>query len=205
MPGRNINKIYLEHAFYHVYSRGINKQAIFLDDDDYAVFLNLFKRYLSDKPVRDNKGREYPWLYNDIELLAFCLMPNHFHALVYQIDAEATTKLFRAVTTTYGMYFNKKYHRIGPMFQSRFRASMITNDAYLDHISRYIHLNPKTYKGWPFSSLPYYLGKKSATWVKPGKILALFDNDAKIYQDFVADYESHKAMLAEFKDELANQ
>jgi putative transposase len=204
MPGKNLEKIYLEHSFYHVYNRGVNKQAVFLDNEDYAVFLNLFKRYLSDEPVNDNKGREYPWLHNDIELLAFCLMPNHFHALIYQIDPEAMTKLLKAITTTYSMYFNKKYKRLGPLFQNRFRAVLVMNDSYLDHISRYIHLNPKHYKEWPYSSLPFYLGNQSASWLQPKRVLGLFDNSPELYAEFVADYESHKAMLDELKAELAD-
>lgn len=195
--------MYLDHAYYHVYSRGVNKAAIFRDQDDYAVMLNLFKRYLSDKPIKDNKGREYPWLYNEVQLLAFCLMPNHIHALIYQAEPTAMTRLFKSVITAYGMYFNKKYKRVGPLFQSRFRASLITEDAYLMHISRYIHLNPENYKAWPYSSLPYYLGEQRATWVQPALILELFKNQ-KDYQKFVADYKDYKKMLDTTKQELAH-
>lgn len=202
VPGRNINKIYVADNYYHVYNRGVNKELIFRDGEDYSVFLNLFKRYLSKEPVHDDKGREYPWLYDDIELLAYCLMPNHFHALVYPHNSGAITLLFKYLTTTYGMYFNKKYNRVGPVFQSRFRAAMIINDAYLQHISRYIHLNHKDYKNWPFSSLPYYLGEQSAEWIQPQKILELFEENS--YTRFLADYEDYKATLDEVKKELAN-
>jgi len=202
MPGRNINKLYLEHSYYHIYSRGVNKQAIFCDKEDYAVMLNLFKRYLSSRPVKDNKGRDYPWLHNDIQLLAFCLMPNHIHALIYQTEVTAITRLFKSIMTTYSMYFNKKYTRVGPLFQSRFRAALITDDAYLIHISRYIHLNPQHYKDWPFSSLAYYLGKLTASWVQPDLILELFRN-SKDYEKFVADYRDYKKMLDATKQELA--
>ena len=120
MPGRNLEKIYVEDSYYHVYGRGHNKEVIFREKDDYAVFLNLLKRYLSNKPVQDKKNREYPWLQPEIDLLAFCLMPNHFHALIYQRTPDAMTKLFKSVITTYGMYLNKKYKLLGPVFQSRF-------------------------------------------------------------------------------------
>lgn len=203
MPGRNIDKTYLEDSFYHVYGRGHSKGVIYRDDEDYAVFLNLFKRYLSNEPVRDKKGREYPWLSNDIELLAFCLMPNHFHALIYQHKPHAITDLFKPLVTTYAMYFNKKYKLKGPVFQSRFKASLVTSDEYLLHISRYLHLNPKNYRAWPFSSLPYYLGRKTSEWCDPSRILSLFDN-VKDYERFVGDYEDHKKMLDEIKSELAN-
>src|SRR3990167_997407 len=102
MPGRNLEKIYVEDSYYHIYGRGHSRRLIFHDNDDYAVFLNLFKRYLSNSPIKDKQGREYPWFHNDVELLAFCLMPNHFHALIYQKPAEAMTNLFKPVITTYG-------------------------------------------------------------------------------------------------------
>ncbi|MGH7237985.1 MAG: transposase, partial [Candidatus Saccharimonadales bacterium] len=133
-----------------------------MDEGDYAVFLNLLKRYLDDRPARDSSGRPYDWLHDDLDLAAFCLMPNHFHLLIYQTKSEAMTRLLRGVATSYTTYFNKKHNRIGPLFQDRFKASMILRDDYLQHISRYIHLNPKNYKSWEFSSLPYYLGVKQA-------------------------------------------
>lgn len=101
------------------------------------------------------------------------------------------------------MYFNKKYKRVGPLFQGRFRASLITSDSYLQHISRYIHLNPSTYKNWPYSSLPYYLGLQTAEWCQPDRILDLF-RDRQEYENFVADHEAHKKQLDDIKHELAN-
>jgi putative transposase len=203
MPSRNSRKIYLTETFYHLYNRGVNKQRIFLDDGDYAVFLNLLKRYLDSRPAKDNKGREYPWLHNDVELLAFCVMPNHFHMLIYLKSEGAVHNLLKNVCGSYTIYFNKKYHRLGPLFQDRFKASMILRDNYLQHISRYIHLNPKNYESWEFSSLSYYLGTKQADWIQPARILELFSS-AEDYANFVADYESQKAILDELKQELAD-
>lgn len=203
MPSKNREKVYLPQTYYHIYNRGVNKRRIFADQDDYAVFLNLLKRYLDDQPTKDSKGREYDWLHNDIELLAFCLMPNHFHLFIYQEKPDAMTRLMRGVATAYTTYFNKKYHRIGPLFQDRFKASMVSRDDYLIHISRYIHLNPKTYKSWRFSSLPYYLGNKQAGWVRPDKVLESFSS-ARDYAQFLADYEDQKSILDELKTELAD-
>lgn len=202
MSSRNVIKDYVEDSFYHVYNRGVNKRKIFLDNDDYAVFLNLLKRYLDSEPVTDNKGREYEWLHKRIELLAFCLMPNHFHLLIYQHDKEAMTRLMRGTITSYTIYFNKKYRRTGPLFQDRFKASLITKDTYLLHISRYIHLNPHDYINWEFSSLLYYAGKKKAGWVNPDRIMEFFEGDN--YFAFIKDYEEQKLMLDELKHELAN-
>lgn len=202
MSSPNRVKIYAPESFYHIYNRGVNKRVIFKDDYDYSVFLNLLIRYLDDEPVKDNKGREYESLNGRLELLAFCLMPNHFHLLIYQHDPEAMTRLLRGIGTAYSTYFNKRHGRIGPLFHERFKASLIGKDQYLQHISRYIHLNPEDYRNWEFSSLPYYLGQKNAAWVKPSRILEMFDSGE--YPKFVRDYEAHKRMLDEIKSELAN-
>lgn len=202
MPSPNLEKIYLGESFYHIYNRGVNKQPVFLDSKDYAVFLNLLKRYLDLEPVKDKNGREYENLHQKLEVVAFCLMPTHFHLFIFQHTPDAMTRLLRGVATSYTGYFNKKYRRSGPLFTDRFKASMIDNDAYLIHISRYIHINPKGYRTYEWSSLPYYLDEKSADWVKPGRILELFKNK-KEYIDFVDDFEDHKKMLDNLKQELA--
>ncbi|OGL29598.1 hypothetical protein A3D14_01800 [Candidatus Saccharibacteria bacterium RIFCSPHIGHO2_02_FULL_47_12] len=202
MPSKHIEKIYLEDSYYHVFNRGVNKRTIFKDETDYAVFLSLLKRYLSPEPVKDRQGREYPSYFGKIKILAFCLMPNHFHLLVFQTERDAMTKLLKSVCVAYTMYFNKRYKRVGHLFQDRFKASRIYQDAYLEHISRYIHLNPDNYKEWEFSSLPYYLGSKEAAWVEPQPILDLFQGSS--YEKFLSDYSEHRNMLRELKHELAD-
>ncbi len=203
MPSRNRVKEYESGAFYHVYNRGVNKRRVFLDEEDYKVFLNLLKRYLDKTPTKDLKGREYEHLYDKVELLAFCLMPNHFHLVLYQTEQQAMTHLMRGVCTAYVNYFNKKYKRLGPLFQGVFKASRITSDAYVQHISRYVHLNPKDYRGWEYSSLPYYYASKKAYWVRPERILEMFDSLAE-YDRFLRDYEDQKRVMDELKYELAD-
>ena len=176
--------------------------AIFRDDADYIVFLNLLKRYLGDKPSKNPVGVTYPLYHSRIELLAFCLMSNHFRLLVYQHSEDSMKLLFKSVSVAYAMYFNKKYKRIGPVFQQRYRASRISNEAYLLHISRYIHLNPDEYNIWQWSSLPYYSAKYKASWVIPKRILDLFDNDD--YLQFVDDYKDQRDELDDIRHELAN-
>lgn len=202
MPSRNREKAYVSGGFYHIYNRGVNKRRIFKGEEDYSVFLNLLKRYLNDKATKDPWGREYELLDDRLELLAFCLMPNHFHLLIYQKTPEAMTRLLRGVSSAYSSYFNKRHRRTGPLFQDRFKASLILNDEYLQHISRYIHLNPAEYKQWEFSSLQYYTGRKSASWVKPQRILEIFDDGE--YLNFLADYVDYKRSLNELKSQLAN-
>lgn len=202
MPVRNVRKEYVPESYYHIYNRGVNKRAIFNDDSDYIVFLSLLKRYLSSQPAKNVNGINHPNYWGKFELLAFCLMSNHYHMLIYQTDSEAMKKVMQSVGVAYSMYFNKKNRRQGPLFQQRYKASRINNDSYLLHISRYIHQNPGDYLTWRWSSLPYYRGELNAEWIRPGKILELFEGDD--YLKFVHDYNDSKLKLEDIKRELAD-
>lgn len=149
---------YEEDGYYHVYNRGVEKRIIFLDEQDYAVFLNLLKRHLSRKQHTDDRGAIYQSYAGRIELLSYCLMPNHYHLLLYlNNDIKAIPELMRKVAGAYTSYFNKKHERVGPLFQGVYKASRITSGSYLLHITRYIHRNPRDYYDWQYSSLNYYM------------------------------------------------
>ncbi len=86
MPSRNIIRQDVPEAYYHVYARGASKQTVFLDLSDYMYFLRLLERYLSAKPAISKTGLAYPNYHEQIQLLAYCLMDNHFHLLIYQAE-----------------------------------------------------------------------------------------------------------------------
>lgn len=202
MPGKNIYKDYLEESYYHIYNRGVNKQDVFTDSQDFAVFLSLLKRYLGEKLEKNKNNVDYVNYSNEIELIAFCLMKNHFHLFIYQKESSvAITEFMRSLATSYSMYFNKRHKRVGPLFQQRYRAVRINDDAQLQHISRYIHLNPTRFKDYEWSSYKYYLGEKQTDWVKPERVLELFNGD---YQAFVEDYKPERDELENLKRELAD-
>lgn len=183
-------------AYYHVYNRGSGERFIFRDAIDRHKFLSLLQRYLSNNSDFD----AYPTF--DMELLAFCVMGNHYHLLLFQeYDSSTISQLMRSVSTAYSMYFNLRHKTHGHVFQSVFKASRITNDTYLAHISRYIHMNPETYKTYKWSSLPYYLGRESADWIKPERIL---DMSPKDYLAFLEDYEDRKQTLNLIKSQMAS-
>lgn len=101
------------------------------------------------------------------------------------------------------MYFNKKYKRVGGhLLQGTYKASHITSEPYLLHISRYLHVNPRDYKMWPYSSWPYYTQGWSAEWVKHSKIFELFESGN--YEQFVDEYQEVKEELDELKKQLAD-
>lgn len=201
MPSRNIVREDTAEAFYHIYARGVAKQTIFLESSDFIYFQKLFARYLSKSTIESKMGYIYPKFYNQMDLLAYCLMNNHFHILVYQKEAGNIKKLMQSIMTSYSRYFNLKYKRTGPLFESRYKASRIDVRSYLEHISRYIHLNPRYWKSYPYSSLKYYLTDQ-VDWVNTEKILDLFKDKGEYYK-FLDDYEEHKMMLKEIKHELA--
>lgn len=176
MPQKNIIKTYAPNQYYHIYNRGVAKNHIFLEQKDKDYFLYLIDRYLNPDSIEQNsKQQNYLKFDNDLELLCYCLMDNHFHLLFWQHeDPRAISKLMKSLCTAYTMYFNKKYERVGHLFQSRYKASRISSDPHLLHISRYIHLNPTNYKNYKYSSYHAYLGQKSYPWLNTDKILKLF-------------------------------
>lgn len=212
MPQKNRYKIYAKNSYYHAYNRGVEKREIFLDEEDYFVFLHLLKYYLSPSnqnlihPSKDlNKykvirPRPLINLSKEVDLLAFCLMPNHFHLLIKQSSLDGMTKLLRGLLTTYSMYFNKRYDRVGHLFQGHYKAVMIMDDPYLLHLSRYIHLNPTELSvtgsdpvSYPYSSYQYYLGMKKAVWIRPEFILKYFDSSKMLPN--LRKYPSYKEFV----------
>jgi len=202
MPSKNSIKTYTEGGSYHIYNRGIDKRRIFEESKDYEMFLHYLKIYLS--PV-DLLRQENPLLKQNLiktnlseqmDLLAYCLMSNHFHLLVKQKTKDAITKLTRQLTTAYSMYFNKKYGRTGPLFGGRFKAAIIDDQEKLMYLSRYIHQNPRE-KGvspidFPWSSLGNYIEKNTNSWLKPQTILEYFStyNNGLTYKKFIDDTNS---------------
>ena len=203
MPSRNITKERVSDSYYHVYARGNNKQKLFLEHTDYKYFLKLLERYLSEIPTISKGGEIYPHYTDLVEILAYCLMANHFHIFVYQKEVPYLEKFMRSLMTSYSRYFNLKYKRTGPVFESRYKAKRIDDDAYLHHITRYIHLNPRQWEHHRYSSLDYYRNGGEPCWLRPMKILCLFGTRQE-YMEFVADYEEQRDMLDELKHQLAD-
>lgn len=196
MPSKNLIRNFDIPSFYHVYNRGAGKQTIFHDSADRRKFMTLLHRHLL--PPNDS-DELYP-LY-DVEIVAYCLMGNHFHLLLYQeVNPQAISGLMKSVATAYTMYFNRKYKSSGHLFQGPFRASHISNDVYLTHISRYIHLNPRTYKTYHWSSLRYYLNKDSSDLIHPERVL---DVTPRAYLEFLEDFTDRRELLREIRDQLA--
>lgn len=190
MPTKNTIKTYVEGGYYHIYNRGVDKREIFITQEDCRMFLHCLKIYLiSPKILETAAGELLPPqmvfkllnknLSKEISLLSFSLMPNHFHLQIKQVTRNGIEKLMRRTITTYVQYFNRKYHRIGPLFESTYKAVLTETDKQHIYLSAYIHRNPLKLKRpkfnfVSFSSYPYYLGEKHAEWLDTKDILSYF-------------------------------
>lgn len=203
MPAKNTLKLDEVNSYYHVYARGVAKLPIFMDDQDFSYFIQLFSRYLSIEAVVSKAGVVYPHYRGQIELLSYCLMSNHFHLLVYQHQQTALTSLMRSVMTAYSKYFNLRYKRTGPVFESRYKAVRIDSDTYLSHISRYIHMNPRYYITYKYSSYTAYVNGSAPEWLQTERISGMFESGDR-YASFCSDYVDRRKVLQRVKTELAD-
>lgn len=133
---------------YHVYNRGVEKRIIFKDSQDYSRFVKGLIVFNDTKIVDDfndrfnriiNKSHERKPL---VDIMAFCLMPNHYHLLLRQREDKGITEFMRKLGIGYANYFNLKHERVGTLFQGRFKSVLISNDSQFLYIPHYIHLNP---------------------------------------------------------------
>jgi len=139
---------------FHILNRGVDKRNIFLDDHDYFRFIhNLFEfndpspvfnlgYFLNRNQSIDLRSRYVKRRKLIVEILAFCLMPNHFHLLIRQKEDGGITKFMRKLGIGYAKYFNQKYQRIGALFQGRYKAVPVSRGSHFIHLPYYIHFNP---------------------------------------------------------------
>ena len=131
-----------------------------------------------------------------LDVLAYCLMPNHYHLLVYLRSEEVSRKVMQPFGTSYSKAINKQQGRVGPLFQGPFKAKLVDDDGYLAHLTRYIHLNPveaglvDRAADWPYSSYGEYAGMKKLSLSRPELIVEQFGS-WEAYREFVeGDEES---------------
>ena len=217
MPARNSRKEYLENGYYHIYNRGVEKRIIFLDQQDYSVFLSYLKEYLLPKDEKGLRNRLFdPSISprerdkiikklnlnnfsNEITLLAYCLMPNHFHFFIKQKSAGSMDKFMNSLGTRYTMYFNKKYKRVGSLYQGVYKAVLVDSDVQFLYLSKYIHRQALSrLQGEALEvqvcSFGEYLGKRKTEWIFPDEILDSFskNTDSLSYEKFVLEEEDYK-------------
>src|SRR3989344_6016546 len=212
---------FAENEIYHIYNRGVEKRPVFMDDKDRFRFIHdLYEMndvdpvtnslfYINKSSDIDARSRyskqENPEMSKDkprellVEILVFALMPNHFHLLVRQKKEDGIVKFMQKLGTGYAMYFNKKYKRVGGLFQGRFKAVLISEEAHFIHLPFYIHTNPLDLiygsstsidfekkmdflKKYRWSSFPDYIGKKNFPSVTSRELFLKFFGDEREYE-----------------------
>ena len=176
-------RIWYEGACYHVMGRGNRRAKVFLDEDDYAVFM---------RTLICAKER-YPF-----DLHAYCLMSNHFH-LELTTSSEPIWKIMQFLMNSYARTFNKKHGYNGHLFDSRYASGLIEDNVYFLEVSRYIHLNPvkahmvRNPLDYKYSSYDQYVSDgKNPGIVETKKVLSSFRNgDREQYRMFVEGKISH--------------
>ena len=168
--------------YYHIYNRGINKQLIFFEEENYYYFLRLFKKYVSEF----------------VDVFAYCLMPNHFHFFIRVKEIPFFTKpeeglsivekSFRDFFISYSKSINKKYQRTGALFQYRFKRKVVNDLSYYTWLIFYIHHNPiksnvcNSFEGWKYSSYNAIVNKQETNILRT-EIIKWF-GDLQSFQDF---------------------
>jgi REP element-mobilizing transposase RayT len=171
--------------FYHIYNRGSNRQPVFFENENYLYLLRLFKKY--SQILR-------------ISVIAYCLMPNHYHFLVRQDGDSPAGLLFQRVFNAYTKAINKKYDRNGTLFQGRFRCILLVNTSQLFQLCRYIHANPvkaglvPSPELWPFSNFREWIGSRAGTLCDLDFVRTNFGS-ANEYIEFVQEYIDNRAEL----------
>ena len=206
-----MRKVQLHTDFvYHIYNRGTDKRDIFLDESYYNRFISILDHYLNfDYPYSSLQKRldlaltvnrkkailddlERNRITSQVEIISFCLMPNHYHLTLKQLVNNGISEFLHRIGTSYTQYFNIRQKRTGRLFEGSFKAIRVKSDEQLLHLSRYQHINPKkivskTEKiiSYPWSSMSVYLGKKNDYKFVNPKLVMDFYSSPKKYLDFV--------------------
>jgi len=197
---------------YHIFNRGVEKRMIFMDDADRRRFWLCLAACNTDKPVIDFSKKiaegnlELPDRPEHlVHILAYCLMPNHYHLLVVQAVDDGIRRFMHKFGTAYTMYFNTLYERVGPLFQGVFKAVNVNQQEQLLYIPHYIHANAldmdTRFAGWrnskiadiknateylrayQWSSYCYYANVKNDSVIDEESVLEFFEDRLRVAKD----------------------
>ena len=206
---------------YHIFNRSIARQPIFLSDTYYQRASEVLSYYNNlNPPVRYSFFYRLPYSVKNeiieglnkenqklVQILAYCLMPNHVHFLIKEITDKGITTFMRKLQNSYAKYFNTRNNRSGSLFQSMFKAVRVLTDEQLIHVARYIHLNPVTgyilknieeLSTYPWSSYRIYVGNQTSEVVNTDLVLSLFSSKEK-FIEFTKDQVDYQRELDKIK------
>jgi REP element-mobilizing transposase RayT len=173
--------------YYHIFQRGNHKDVIFRDTADRVWFMSKLDEYCE----RDGQ-----------QIVAYCLMDNHFHLVLRQADGVTITRTLKSLLGGYSKHYNRRYATAGTLFQGRFQAKLIDNPAYnpwhLARVTRYVHLNPEPfadYRRYRWSSYREFMGEamRICDPAEVAEVLGFFGSKDS-YATFVAEDSSYGQM-----------
>ena len=195
-------KKFAEGAILHIYNRGNNREKIFHDEQDYRAFLFRIGLALGLKPDELNKEKILSLPYSRIRITetnknlfrlhSFCLMPNHFHLLIEQRKNIPISMFILKACTSFARYMNKKYGRVGHVFQDKFKAVLIEDDPQLMWTSAYIHMNPvkdglvKNPSEWQWSSYNDFVSDRDLPIVYKNLLKPMFGSKKDFKKETLA-------------------
>lgn len=201
---------------YHVFNRGVARLPICQDKRDYNRFLEAIYYYQFQGPkpqfsqIKRFKDLNFEKNKKIVEILGYCLMPNHYHFLLRQLQDNGISEFISRFSNSYTKYFNTRHERVGPLLQGQFKAVRIASDEQLIHVSRYIHLNPvasflvRDLKEFPWSSYLGYIGLEKNKNCSPEFISSMFKGP-KDYEEFVLNQVDYAQRLEEIKHLLIDE
>lgn len=213
MPSRKIP--FVNEEFYHVFNRGVAKMQIFNNFYDYNRFLKTILYYSidSNKPKFSIFASTTSLLdktKKTVDIICYCLMPNHFHFLLRQIKDGGITEFISKISNSYTKYFNTKNKRVGPLLQGEFKAVHVETNEQLIHLNRYLHLNPlvgyiaKDLEDYPWSSFKEYINQTKEKICTKEIVMEQF-KDIEEYKQFVLDQEDYAKQLEMIKHQLIDE
>jgi REP element-mobilizing transposase RayT len=175
MPYRR--DVFAPNQIYHIYNRGVDGMEIFVRPENYVYLLRKVKELLAELPIA---------------VLAYCLMPNHYHFVLRQEDEVPVSTFIQRLFQTYTQAFNREQRRRGPLCEGRFRHVHVDRDEYVVYLCRYVHLNPVAAglvaqpSDWPYSNYLEWVEARSGTLVDHSFVRQYFSTPAE-YLAFVED------------------
>ncbi|MBI2011186.1 transposase [Candidatus Daviesbacteria bacterium] len=217
----NFRKVVLANdQIYHIFNRAIDRQTIFNTRWEYGRAVEAFRfcrfadlpfrfSHLLNLPEGDRQRVIQDLNQNKeklVDIIAFCIMPNHFHFILKQLKDNGISKFISNFTNSYTKYFNTKHERKGHLFEGLFKAVLVETDEQLIHLSRYIHLNPVAsflvkvgdLENHPWSSFPEYLNLTSDNLCQKEVVLGYFSS-IEAYKQFVLDQVKYAQELEKIK------
>lgn len=188
--------------FYHIYNRGVDKRRVFQREGEYIRFIKTIHNLLSRGTAQETITTKADDAFRTkIHIASYCLMPNHYHFLIQQLEENAISEFMHRLNTSYTKYFNINHKRTGRLFEYTFKAVQIDTDEQLIHVSRYIHLNPllgklvKNLSSYRWSSYPDFIGQRNGKICRKEEILQFFEKDFEKYKKFVLDHADYAEKL----------